>query len=69
LAFQRGEGVLTVVPRLPLALGAAWEDTAVDLPAGRWRNVLTGEDVADRAPMSQLLARFPVALLLRQPLG
>jgi (1->4)-alpha-D-glucan 1-alpha-D-glucosylmutase len=41
-----------------------WGDTRVLLPAGAWRNELTGEDVAGGpAPLGPMLARFPVALL------
>jgi (1->4)-alpha-D-glucan 1-alpha-D-glucosylmutase len=64
LAFQRGAEVVTVVPRLVLSLAGEWEDTKLMLPAGRWRNDLTGERVFGDARLSELLARFPVALLL-----
>jgi (1->4)-alpha-D-glucan 1-alpha-D-glucosylmutase len=69
LAFQRGQEVVAVVPRLVLALGGEWADTSLELPAGRWRNALTGEDVAGRVRLPQLLARFPVALLVRRANG
>ena len=44
LAFDRG-GAITVVTRLPVGLAGrgGWGDTALDLPAGSWR------DAADRA--------------------
>jgi (1->4)-alpha-D-glucan 1-alpha-D-glucosylmutase len=64
LAFQRGEAVIAVVPRLVLTLREEWEDTALELPPGRWRNELTGDDVEGRMRLSELLARFPVAFLL-----
>jgi (1->4)-alpha-D-glucan 1-alpha-D-glucosylmutase len=64
VAFSRGEQVITVVPRLGLRLQGRWEDTALELPPGRWRNDLTGETVSGRARLAELLARFPVALLL-----
>ncbi|HEY7512560.1 MAG TPA: malto-oligosyltrehalose synthase, partial [Vicinamibacteria bacterium] len=69
VAFSRGEQVITVVPRLGLRLQGRWEDTALELPTGRWRNDLTGETVSGRARLAELLARFPVALLLldREP--
>ncbi|HEY0514231.1 MAG TPA: malto-oligosyltrehalose synthase [Thermoanaerobaculia bacterium] len=67
-AFARGGEVAVVVPRLPLRLGGNWRDTTVELPPGRWRNELTGEE-ADGGegplPVAGLLARFPVALLAR----
>ncbi|HEV7515217.1 MAG TPA: hypothetical protein VGR07_02850, partial [Thermoanaerobaculia bacterium] len=68
VAFTRGEGVVTLVPRLVMKLGGDWGETAVDLPAGRFRNELTGEEVdGGERPVAALLARFPVALLCRDP--
>jgi (1->4)-alpha-D-glucan 1-alpha-D-glucosylmutase len=68
VAFDRG-GAVTVATRLPVALAATgWGDTALALPTGAWRDVLTGERVvADAAgvPVGDLLARLPVALLVR----
>ena len=64
VAYGRGEEVVTVVPRLLLRLQGRWEDTALTLPPGRWRNQLTGESVSGRVGVAELLARFPVALLL-----
>jgi len=66
VAFVRGGGVATVVPRLVMGLRSGWGDTALDLPAGSWRNVFTGEEVrSGRVPLADLLRRFPVALLVR----
>jgi (1->4)-alpha-D-glucan 1-alpha-D-glucosylmutase len=68
IAFLRNRDVVTVAPRFPLRLGGRWEGTALTLPEGRWRNELTGEEWPPGAvPVSRLLARFPVALLLRTP--
>jgi (1->4)-alpha-D-glucan 1-alpha-D-glucosylmutase len=69
VAFDRG-GVVPVVTRLPARLAAeGWGDTALQLPNGAWRNLLTGErfvsDVAGIA-VDLLFARLPVALLVRQ---
>jgi maltooligosyltrehalose synthase len=37
------------------------------VPDGAWRNELTGDDVdGDVTRMADLLARFPVALLIRK---
>jgi (1->4)-alpha-D-glucan 1-alpha-D-glucosylmutase len=56
-----------VVPRLVLGRRAGWEGTWVDLPAGGWRDVLTGEEwEGGRRGLGELLARFPVALLERR---
>jgi (1->4)-alpha-D-glucan 1-alpha-D-glucosylmutase len=69
VAFARGGGggqVVTVVPRLVLGLLEEWGDTTLDLPAGSWRNELTGEDLeGGERRLGDLLARFPVALLAR----
>jgi (1->4)-alpha-D-glucan 1-alpha-D-glucosylmutase len=73
VAFDRGSGgqggAVTVATRLPVALAATgWGDTALVLPTGAWRDVLTGERVvADAAgvPVGDLLSRLPVALLVR----
>ncbi|QBX56546.1 malto-oligosyltrehalose synthase [Nocardioides seonyuensis] len=64
LAYDRG-GAITVATRLPVGLGAAggWGDTALDLPEGRWHDVLTGLDTDGR--LVDLLASHPVALLVR----
>jgi (1->4)-alpha-D-glucan 1-alpha-D-glucosylmutase len=67
VAFSRGGEVATVVPRLLLKRRGEWGDTRVVLPAGEWRNELTGEDVPGGAvPAARLFASFPVALLARR---
>ncbi len=67
VAFQRGDSVITVVPRLVMGLDGDWADTTLRIPSGVWRNVLTGEEHQSGAvALSQLLARFPVALLTRE---
>ncbi len=68
IAFLRGENVATVVPRLPLSLAQGWGDTSVDLPTGVWRNRLTGEalTLAGKTHLAELLAGFPVALLVKE---
>jgi (1->4)-alpha-D-glucan 1-alpha-D-glucosylmutase len=66
VAFMRGQGSVTVVPRLVAgALNGDWADTKVELPTGRWKNILTDSPVASGL-MEELTARFPVALLLRE---
>jgi (1->4)-alpha-D-glucan 1-alpha-D-glucosylmutase len=70
IAYQRGEDVVTVAPRLTVKLDGSWKDTIVVLPKGRWRNRLTGGVVAGGViPMKMLLKDFPVALLLREGVG
>jgi (1->4)-alpha-D-glucan 1-alpha-D-glucosylmutase len=67
VAFDRG-GAVTVATRLPAGLAKAggWTDTALDLPAGEWLDVLTQRRFTDGAvPVGDLLDRYPVALLIR----
>jgi len=70
VAFVRGGGSVTVAPRLVMGLVDGWDGTAVDLPPGQWRNELTGESwPGESVPTSDLLARFPVALLSAEEEG
>ena len=66
VAFTRAEEVVAVVPRLVLGLGSGWADTVVELPAGRWRNRLTGSGEQGATRVGMLLEEFPVALLARE---
>jgi len=67
IAFMRGGGAITVVPRLVHRLAGDWgETTVVELPAAEWRDVFTG----GRYPcglvrLGTVLGRLPVALLVR----
>lgn len=69
LAFDRG-GAVTVATRLPVGLAArgGWGDTVLPLPEGAWRDVLTGRvaEASTGAPVAELLADLPVALLVRE---
>ena len=66
VAIARGGALVAVVPRLMLGLAGNWRDTSVELPAGAWRNVLTGESVDGGTRLvAELLTQFPVALLER----
>jgi (1->4)-alpha-D-glucan 1-alpha-D-glucosylmutase len=70
LAFARSPGLVAVATRLPVGLAArgGWADTVLPLPdaAADWTDVLTGTPVGERAPsLERLLARYPVALLVR----
>lgn len=76
VAFLRGslgnDEVLTVAPRLVAGLGGrfaawTWGDTMLEIPEGRWTCALSGNVVDGGAvPLEQLLAAFPVALLVRE---
>jgi len=75
VAFARGPqcDLVAVATRLPIGLTTAggWRDTLLPLPGGSsgggtWTDVLTGTHVASPVPpLGDLLARYPVALLLR----
>jgi (1->4)-alpha-D-glucan 1-alpha-D-glucosylmutase len=66
LAFDRG-GAVTVATRLPVGLDArGWGETRLPLPEGPWADLLTGRECAGAAPLHELLADYPVALLIRE---
>ena len=66
LAFDRG-GALTVATRLPAGLAArGWGETVLPLSSGAWADLLTGREYAGDAPLHELLADYPVALLMRE---
>jgi (1->4)-alpha-D-glucan 1-alpha-D-glucosylmutase len=74
VAFLRGGEVAVIAPRLVVGLGGRfldwdWGDTSITLPEGRWRCVLSGQvqDGGRAAPLAELLAAFPLALLARDP--
>jgi (1->4)-alpha-D-glucan 1-alpha-D-glucosylmutase len=67
VAFQRGDCVVAVAPRLSLEMAGGWQETTIVLPEGQWRNELTGDSVRGcLARVQTLLSRFPVALLTRE---
>ena len=67
LAFARA-GVVAVATRLPVALArTGWQDTVLALPPGTWTDHLTRRPVPAVAPLAELLDRYPVALLVREP--
>ena len=72
VAFLRGGNAVTVATRLPAGLRRAggWAGTAVTLPAGRWRDALTGAThTGTKLLLSALTSRLPVALLVREGAG
>ncbi len=69
VAFARGDGAVTVVPRLVMRLEDSWLNTTLELPSGAWRNELTGDVVQGVERLTDLLARFPVALFSRVEAG
>jgi (1->4)-alpha-D-glucan 1-alpha-D-glucosylmutase len=65
VAFIRGGGAISLAPRLTMQMKDRWEETALELPGGRWRNILTGDEMEGGAiPIRELLRRFPVGLLV-----
>jgi (1->4)-alpha-D-glucan 1-alpha-D-glucosylmutase len=65
VAFARASSVVTVASRLT-AHSPAWDDHTIDLPPGRWRDVLTDrEHDGGAVAVGDVLATLPVALLTR----
>jgi (1->4)-alpha-D-glucan 1-alpha-D-glucosylmutase len=65
IAFCRGEQVAVLAPRWNIRLDGGFGSTTVELPAGPWTNILSGEDVSGgKNRLQNLLQRFPVALLV-----
>ncbi|BBJ40293.1 malto-oligosyltrehalose synthase [Streptomyces antimycoticus] len=62
-----GGGAVTVVTRLSRRLSEAggWGATRLPLPAGRWRDLLTGRTAEGSEALDELLSGLPVALLVR----
>ena len=75
LALARGaEGpdAVAVATRLPLRLASrgGWGETSLELPEGRWTDLLTGETHDGGAvDVGELLGAWPVALLVREDEG
>ncbi len=76
VAFLRGDRVAVVATRLPVGLERAggWRGTALALPRGMWRCLLTGRvydtdagtATGSEIPLAELTAELPVALLVRE---
>jgi (1->4)-alpha-D-glucan 1-alpha-D-glucosylmutase len=68
VGFVRGEGnLIAVATRLPsgLARSGGWRDTALLLPQGEWTDHLTGRSFSGSIEVVDLLAQYPVSLLVR----
>ncbi|MFC0599094.1 malto-oligosyltrehalose synthase [Streptomyces palmae] len=67
VAFARAGAVITAVTRLSrrLAERGGWAGTSLPLPPGTWRDLLSGTALRGRAPLADLFAELPVALLVR----
>ncbi|ANP50244.1 malto-oligosyltrehalose synthase [Streptomyces griseochromogenes] len=67
-SFARSGEVVTAVTRLSLGLAESggWRETRLELPPGRWADVLTpGREFTGHARVADLFERLPVALLER----
>jgi (1->4)-alpha-D-glucan 1-alpha-D-glucosylmutase len=50
-----------------MGLNNDWDDTILELPSGKWHNVLTGDNADGGAVrLQELLGRFPVGLLMKR---
>jgi (1->4)-alpha-D-glucan 1-alpha-D-glucosylmutase len=66
IAFQRGDSVITLAPRLLLTLGD-WGGTLLEIPDGLWKNQFTGDLIpGGKIEVASLVQRFPVALLTKE---
>lgn len=66
VAFERGGGAVTVVPRLTSLLPRELLRVTLPLPPGAWRNVVTGDEhIGGDVDVRDVWRRFPVALLER----
>jgi (1->4)-alpha-D-glucan 1-alpha-D-glucosylmutase len=65
VAFDRG-GAITVATRLPVGLDrrGGWGEAGLPLPDGVYRDALTDTRHEGCVPLSAVLARYPVALLV-----
>ncbi len=64
LAYQRNGDVLVLATRAPAADGTV-PDRPIELPAGTWTDRLTGVSHTGPVTSDEVLARLPVALLVR----
>lgn len=66
VAYQRGEEVIVMVPRLSWKLAGDWQGTSVGIPEGDWVNALSGEQFAGGSMrLIDVFRAFPVALLVK----
>ena len=66
LAFRRGDDVLVAVSRWTVRLSEhGWHTTGISLPAGSWRDRITGAEHRGTVPAEILFSNLPAALLER----
>jgi (1->4)-alpha-D-glucan 1-alpha-D-glucosylmutase len=67
IGYLRAERIATIVPRWNLKLAGNWSGTTVNLPVGRWRDLLSNETLTGGTiPLQAVLCQFPVALLEKE---
>jgi (1->4)-alpha-D-glucan 1-alpha-D-glucosylmutase len=68
VSFVR-DRLAVIAPRLLIGLAGDWAGTMLELPRGRWKNVLALDEHDGGAPieLGALLQAFPVAVLARDP--
>ncbi|QMV17871.1 malto-oligosyltrehalose synthase [Granulicella sp. 5B5] len=69
IGFLRGSKVLSCVPRLTDGIQSPqdWETTTIELPKGKWRNVLSAQSYrGGPASVAEIFSTFPVALLVKE---
>jgi (1->4)-alpha-D-glucan 1-alpha-D-glucosylmutase len=67
VAFQRGDSIIGIATRWYTQGGPDFGDAAITLPTGTWQNVLApGRSFAGSVAISDLVAPFPAAALVRQ---
>ncbi|MGH3734714.1 MAG: malto-oligosyltrehalose synthase [Micromonosporaceae bacterium] len=67
VGFDRG-GAISLATRLPLGLERAggWRESTLTLPPGVWTDLLTGAAHEGNPALRDLMAHYPVALLVRR---
>jgi (1->4)-alpha-D-glucan 1-alpha-D-glucosylmutase len=65
VAFIRGGGVITIVPRFVQELKSEWREIILELPAGSWHHEFTGETFTGKMTVDEIFKNFPVALLVK----
>jgi (1->4)-alpha-D-glucan 1-alpha-D-glucosylmutase len=64
-AFMRGDDVVTIVPRLGVHADG-YRDTALEIPSGTWRDVISDQTFSGGAcAVASLWRLFPIALITR----
>lgn len=70
VAYRRGQRAITVVPRLTVDIDAWSGQTAVRLPAGRWRDVMSGRMFESEGIQATIVADLwgdlPLSLLIQE---